>query len=112
MDQLVKVYTNSGWSNASKKFARDAAKLARDGWLVQSQSALNFGIVHKINVVYTRESKEATQVPKEAEQTFKKLSLRERMTLKSEELKAARVSKEVIATQIEERKRKPAGMGW
>ena len=38
--QMVKVYKSLGtWNGASHKFARDAEKLARQGWTVQSQSA-------------------------------------------------------------------------
>lgn len=56
--QLVKTY-RSGWGGyAEKKFAKDAAKLARHGWRVQSQSTAGVDWLAKrpqnITVVYVK----------------------------------------------------------
>lgn len=61
-EQLIKTYKSFGtYGGAARKFKRDAAKLAREGWLVQSQSASrSHGILttksSQVTVVYERDS--------------------------------------------------------
>ena len=57
-EQLIKAYTSgiAIWNGAHQRFKRDASKLAKQGWRVQSQSYVSgpFGRAH-LSVVYTRE---------------------------------------------------------
>lgn len=59
-EQLIKRYASWGtYGGATRKFKKDAAKLAREGWMVQSQSATrSHGILttksSQVTVVYER----------------------------------------------------------
>lgn len=55
-EQLIKTY--SGWTKngAAKKFTKEAAKLSREGWFVQSQSMVGDKpyFTRVLTVVYVR----------------------------------------------------------
>ncbi len=59
-EQLIKTYKPTygpfAGGSAAQKFAKDAAKLAQEGWRVQSQSSAQIGksAFHSITVVYVR----------------------------------------------------------
>ena len=56
--QIIKIYRNSFFRYAEKKFMKDAERLAREGWRVQSQSASGYSWLTRradvITVVYVR----------------------------------------------------------
>ena len=55
--QLVKTYRTGFLGYADKKFAKDATKLAQQGWRVQSQSSIAgspFGHPRAVTVTYVR----------------------------------------------------------
>lgn len=62
-EQLIKSYKSGGIFDptASRKFRKDAEKLAKQGWLVQSQSSSKTTLTRRevINVVYVREGKQS-----------------------------------------------------
>jgi len=59
-EQMVKVYTSLGsYNRAGRKFQKDAKRLAKQGWMVQSQSTtrshgLFTPMQASVTVVYTR----------------------------------------------------------
>ena len=56
MKQLIRTYKNSFGRTAQKNFERDAEKLAKDGWKIQSQS-VGGTLSRTYTVVYTKDEK-------------------------------------------------------
>jgi hypothetical protein len=57
-EQLIRTYVLTGWGNtAQKKFQKDAEKLAKEGWRVQTMNSTSNQFNPRniaITVVYTR----------------------------------------------------------